>query len=97
MPDISEQEFSVASVHFHEDYNEGLYLNNDIALVRIVAGSNGRGIKFGDRVVPACLPPVNVQYGPHLNCTVAGWGSTGVHQPGYTRYLQVNKKMNDAG
>ena len=78
------------AVHFHDEYNVGLYLNNDIALVRIkAASSTGRGFNFGERVVPACLPPVNVVYGQHLNCTVAGWGSTGVTQPGYTRYLQA--------
>ena len=47
-----------------------------------------RGVKFGDRVVPTCLPHSNVVYGPHLNCTVSGWGSMGPRDPGYTRYLQ---------
>ena len=48
----------------------------------------GKGVKFGERVVPACLPHTNVVYGPHLNCTVAGWGSRGLKDPGSTRYLQ---------
>ena len=79
------------AVHFHEEYNVGLYLNNDIAVVRLKAKANGRGVTFGERVVPACLPHLNVVYGPHLNCTVSGWGSTGIQQPGYTRYLQAAK------
>ena len=90
VPDLEEQEFMVQSVHFHQDYNVGVYLNNDIAVVRVKAKSDGRGIRFGDRVVPACLPHSNVVYGDHLNCTVYGWGSTGITQPGYTRYLQVS-------
>ncbi len=99
VPDVEEQEFRVESVHFHEEYNVGIYLNNDIALVRLrgresskaVGGrrSRLRGIRFGARVVPACLPPTNAAYGAHLNCTVTGWGSTGVAKPGYTRYLQA--------
>ncbi len=92
---MGEAEYRVDAVHFHDDYNVGLYLNNDIALVRIkgsvdAASGRLRGIRFGPRVVPACLPPVNVAYGDHLNCSVAGWGSTGITKPGYTRYLQVN-------
>ncbi len=95
--DVEEQDYRVEAVHFHDEYNVGLYLNNDIAVVRIVAvedpaTSRLRGIRFGERVVPACLPPMNAVYGDHLNCTVAGWGSTGITKPGYTRYLQVRKE-----
>ena len=54
--DLEEQEFKVESVHFHENYNVGLYLNNDIAVVKLAPNENGRGVTFGDRVVPACLP-----------------------------------------
>ncbi len=88
--DLQEQEFKVDAVHYHEEYNVGLYLNNDIAVVRIRADPRtGRGFSFGSRVVPACLPHSTIVYGEHLNCTVSGWGSTGVQQPGFTRYLQV--------
>jgi hypothetical protein len=69
--DVDEQEFSLQSVHFHPEFNVGLYLNNDLAVLRIKAvspkgGSNsgGRGIKFGDRVRAACLPPPNTAYSP---------------------------------
>ena len=85
---MGEQEFIVASVHFHEEYNVGLYLNHDIALIRVSADpATGRGIAFDpDRVAPACLPPSNTVYDPDaLNCTVHGWGSTGVGKPGFTR------------
>lgn len=88
--DLEEQSYEVDAVHFHEEYNVGVYLNHDIAVVRIKANpETGRGISFGDRVVPVCLPHRNVVYGTHLNCTVTGWGSTGSTQPGYTRYLQA--------
>ena len=84
---INKQEFRVDAIHFHEEYNVGLPLNNDIAVVRVKASlRTGRGFRFGERVVPACLPHANVVYGPHLNCTVYGWGSTGAQQPGFSRY-----------
>ena len=50
----------------------------------------GRGFRFGSRVVPACLPHASVVYGPHLNCTVYGWGSTASQQPGFARFMQVS-------
>jgi hypothetical protein len=46
----------VSAVYFHENYNVGLYLNNDIAVVKLEPKENGRGVMFGDRVIPACLP-----------------------------------------
>ena len=68
---MDEQEFSLQSVHFHPEFNVGLYLNNDLAVLRIKAVSpkggssaGGRGIKFGDRVRAACLPPPNTAYNP---------------------------------
>ena len=51
----------------------------------------GRGFRFGSRVVPACLPHASVVYGPHLNCTVYGWGSTASQQPGFARFMQAAK------
>ena len=85
--EAQEQEFRVDAIHFHEEYNVGIPLNNDIAVVRVKPSlRTGRGFRFGARVVPACLPHASVVYGPHLNCTVYGWGSTGAQQPGFARY-----------
>ena len=86
---MQEQTFEIEAVYFHEQYNVGVYLNHDIALIKLKSNSRtNRGVQFGDRVVPACLPYYNVVYGPHLNCSVSGWGSMGPRDPGYTRYLQ---------
>ena len=87
MPDLQEQEFEIGTVLFHEDYNLELALANDISLIRIKPHANGRGISFGDRVIPACLPPENAIYSKDLSCTVIGWGSTG-RGNSYSRYLQ---------
>ena len=91
VPDLQEQEFELQLVHFHEDYNLELPLANDIALIKIKARANGRGIMFGDRVIPICLPPTNVVYSKDLACTVSGWGSTGLDRSNngtFSRYLQ---------
>ena len=87
--DKEEQLFEVQAVYFHEKFNVDAYLNHDIALLKLKPNSNTqRGVKFGETVVPACLPNSNVVYGTHLDCTVTGWGSMGNRDPGYTRYLQ---------
>ena len=90
--DLQEQEFEVGTVHFHKDYNLELPLANDIALIKIKPGANGRGIAFGDRVIPACLPPDNAIYSTDLSCTVTGWGSTGLggsKGTAFSRFLQA--------
>ena len=89
---MEEQTFKIEAVHFHELYNIGVYLNHDIAVLRLKANPlTDRAVKFGRRVVPACLPHTNVVYGPHLDCTVSGWGAMDLRDPGYTRYLQAAK------
>ena len=65
MTENSEAEYEIDQVIFHEAFNIGPYLNNDIAIVTI--GNNTRvnegaeidkkGIQFGDFVTAACLPP----------------------------------------
>ena len=69
-----------------------LPLANDIALLKLKAKPNGRGIIFGNKVIPACLPPENALYGKDLSCSVAGWGTT-AHGPkdqiSFSRYLQT--------
>ena len=84
--DYQEQEFEVETVHFHEEYGFRVYLDNDIAVVKLKPKPNGRGIRFGERVLPVCLPRKSATYGHHLNCTVAGWGTTGSSFP---RFMQV--------
>ena len=65
---------------------------NDIALLKLKAKPNGRGIIFGNKVIPACLPPENALYSKDLSCSVAGWGTT-AHGPkdqiSFSRYLQT--------
>ena len=38
VPEVQEQEFRVDTIHFHEQYNVGIPLNNDIAVVRVKVG-----------------------------------------------------------
>ena len=82
----------MANVDFHQDYNLEIPLANDIALIRIKASANGRGIMFGNRTIPACLPPENAVYSKNMLCTVAGWGSTAHGKKGemsFARHLQT--------
>ena len=79
----------VDTVYYHEQYNIGVYLNHDIAVVKLKPDPNtGRGVVFGERVVPACLPNMNVVYGPHLNCTVTGWGRVPSKNNRFAQHLQ---------
>ena len=55
--DKYERDYDIASVDFHENYNVGPYLNNDLALVH----SEG-GIDFNEHVSAICLPPANYIY-----------------------------------
>ena len=68
-----EAEHTIDEIIIHENFNEGPYLNNDIALVKI----NGYGITFGQQVKPVCLPSPNLAYPPNLNLTITGWGKVG--------------------
>ena len=82
--DIDEQEFSIAAVHFHPEYNVGVYLNNDLAVVRLKTP-----VRLSSRVSPACLPSSTSSYSPGRECTISGWGSTGQASGGYSRRLQA--------
>ena len=77
MPDRFEAEHLIERVHFHDNYNVGPYLNNDIAVVQIKPGSSGAGIQFGARVSPVCLPPADLLYTARTNLTITGWGKVG--------------------
>jgi len=73
--DDEEQEFDIEKIDFHEEFGVGPYLNNDIAVVHINRSSGG--IKFGNKVGPACLPPKDLVLNPAINLTVSGWGKNG--------------------
>ncbi|XP_063217165.1 uncharacterized protein LOC134527975 isoform X2 [Bacillus rossius redtenbacheri] len=81
----TEQEANIEEIYFHEKFNKGSRLNNDIALVRL----KGRGVMLGGDARPICLPSPNVRYTPGLNCTVSGWGQTKASISGHSRRLQA--------
>ncbi|XP_068085129.1 uncharacterized protein [Anabrus simplex] len=83
--DGTEQEINIDEVYFHEDFNKGVRLNNDIALIKL----KGRGIRFESEVQPVCLPPPNVSYQSGLNCTISGWGSYKTAGSGFARRLRA--------
>ena len=80
IPDEEEQEFAIDKVDFHEYFNVGPYLNNDIAVVHIDRVRHSGGVVFGDKVIPACLPQVTADYSSHVNLTVSGWGKISFDQ-----------------
>ena len=59
--DEEEQELAILKIDFHENYNVGPEYNNDIAVVHIDRAKHPHGIRFGDKVVPVCLPQVRSQ------------------------------------
>ncbi|XP_076317919.1 neurotrypsin-like isoform X2 [Tachypleus tridentatus] len=73
--DKYEEDFEIAEMKIHEDFNKGTYLNNDIVLIRIKP-KNGRGIHFNSHVKPVCLPTYNIHYHPGTKCIISGWGTT---------------------
>ena len=79
-----EQELNIDEIYLHEEFNKGVRLNNDIALVKL----KGLGIHLGPYIMPACLSRHGIQYTPGLNCTISGWGSMKAAGSGeYNRYL----------
>ena len=77
--DVKEREetdFDIEEIIFHETFNEGPYLNNDIAIIKIKTLNRG-GMDFGRHVQPVCLPSPNLAYPPNLNLTITGWGKLG--------------------
>ena len=55
--DKYELDYDIASVDFHENYNVGPYLNNDLALVHTEGDMD-----FNEHVSAICLPPANYIY-----------------------------------
>ncbi|XP_064112668.1 neurotrypsin-like [Macrobrachium nipponense] len=51
----SEQDYFIDKVWIHEYEDEHGFNDNDVALIKIER-KNGRGIRFGPRVKPVCLP-----------------------------------------
>ena len=68
----AEEEYEIRTIHFHQHYNVGPYLNNDIALVVIE-----NGMEFGQYVSPIWLPNPNLFYASNLTVTISGWGRIG--------------------
>jgi hypothetical protein len=86
----TEQELNIDEIYLHEDFNKGLRLNNDIALVKV----KGLGIHLGSQVMPACLPHHGIQYTPGLNCTISGWGSMKAAGSGKQNTCLVERPRN---
>ncbi|XP_037795745.1 tissue-type plasminogen activator-like [Penaeus monodon] len=70
-----QQEFGIAKVWIHEQYEDTHFQDNDIALVRIER-KWGRGFRFNKRVRPVCLPSADASYEELGDCSVSGWGRT---------------------
>ena len=64
-----EQEFNVAQIIMHPDYDSRNRMDHDIALLKL----DGQ-IRYSDRVSPICLASNNVE--DWYTCTVTGWGDT---------------------
>jgi len=94
--DKEEQEFDIEKIDFHEDFGVGPYLNNDIAVVHIKREGGSGGIKFGNKVGPACLPPKDLVLSPAINLTVSGWGKNGYDQSQRQRGTNFVSKLNMA-
>ena len=73
----SEAEYEIDQVIFHEAFNIGPYLNNDIALLKIKANDTNSGMDFGLYVSPICLPASNLIYNSSLHLNITGWGKIG--------------------
>ena len=82
LEDEEEQELSIERIDFHEDFDVGAHLNNDIAVVHIDKRLHPGGIRFGDKVLPVCLPQIDADYSPQANVTVSGWGTFGAEGSG---------------
>uniref|UniRef100_A0A8C8RWV9 Peptidase S1 domain-containing protein n=1 Tax=Pelusios castaneus TaxID=367368 RepID=A0A8C8RWV9_9SAUR len=74
----------------HENFNPET-LENDIMLLKLKSRA-----KLTSAVKPIPLPPANFLLQPEAECSVAGWGKTGVHRLRFPDKLQeVALKMAD--
>ena len=85
--EIEEDDYDIDEITFHEYFNEGPYLNNDIALVRIKGE-----LTFGEHVSSACLPPSNLAYPTNLNLTITGWGKANYDSNSNANLPRQNKE-----
>ena len=74
--ETEEAEYEIDEIRFHENYNVGPYLNNDIAIVKVKT-NDSNGMDFGQYVSPVCLPSPALPYPKNFNLTITGWGKTG--------------------
>ena len=82
--DVDEQELSIASVHFHPEFNIGAYLNNDLAVVRVKTE-----VRLTSRVMAVCLPSPSTSYSPGTQTTISGKRDSG-HQKTSNRHHHVS-------
>ena len=94
--DEGEEEYDIGKVDFHENYDVGPDQNNDIAVVHIDKAKHPGGIKFGDKVIPACLPQKNADYSSRANVTVSGWGKTNLGSNTVSRLQMVTVPIIDS-
>ncbi|XP_076064656.1 uncharacterized protein LOC143038876 [Oratosquilla oratoria] len=70
-----QEDFNIEKLYVHDEYDTTVEYNNDIALLK-VQRRNGRGIRFGRTVQPACLPQQEDSHVGQSSCIIAGWGTT---------------------
>ncbi|KAE8736584.1 hypothetical protein FOCC_FOCC017961 [Frankliniella occidentalis] len=75
--DGSEQEANIESIHVHKDFNKNVYLENDLAVIRV----SGAGFRMTDVVRPACLPKRSTPYTVSARHVGAGSGPIALHFP----------------
>jgi secreted trypsin-like serine protease len=62
---------SVDTVKVHEQYNQPIGINNDIALLRL-----SQPVQLTDKIRPVCLPPASAVYRTSTEkVVIAGWGT----------------------
>ncbi|XP_040567664.1 serine protease svh-1 [Lepeophtheirus salmonis] len=70
----AEAEYDIDEIIFHEHYNVGPYLNNDIALIKL---KSEKGLEYSKYVSAICLPAPYFVYRNLEYITISGWGRTG--------------------
>ncbi|XP_066957791.1 neurotrypsin-like isoform X2 [Macrobrachium rosenbergii] len=84
--DSSQQDFFIDKLWLSELFEETGFGDNDIALIKIER-KHGRGIRFGGRVKPICLPKLGETYENLHSCNVTGWGVLSTSPLGQRRSL----------
>ena len=89
--DRGEQELDIIQIHFHENFNVGPYLNNDIAIIRVEGP-----IIMSDTVGPICLPEPSATYSTKDNITITGWGKNGYNNQQGRNGANSVSRLNEA-